>query len=124
MLVKLAGVDAIDMLVQQLGTVNVRFHHVAKNVTPDLMTASVNPAANPIGFLMWHMARSQDWAIHTAIRGVPEIAWSPRWSGTAVSTPGMGTGFPPAAGRNLAYRLNLPGLITFPRTVITPSIRL
>jgi hypothetical protein len=122
MIAKLAGVDAIGMLVQQLETVNVRFHHVAKNVTPDLMTASVNPAANPIGFLMWHMARSQDWAIHTAIRGVPEIAWSRRWSGTAVSTPGMGTGFAPAAARDLASRLKLPELMDYADAVSAAAI--
>jgi hypothetical protein len=122
MIAKLACVDAIGMLVQQLETVNLRFHHVAKNVTPDLMTASVNPAANPVGFLMWHMARSQDWAIHTAIRGVPEIAWSHRWSGSAVSTPGIGTGFSPAAARDLAFRLKLAELMDYADVVSGAAI--
>jgi hypothetical protein len=122
MVAKLAGVDAIGMLVQQLETVNLRLHHVAKNVTPDLMTSSVNPAANPVGFLMWHMARSQDWAIHTAIRGVPEIAWSHRWSGSAVSTPGIGTGFSPAAARDLASRLKLPELVDYADVVSSAAI--
>ena len=111
------------MLVQQLETVNVRFHHVAGSVTPTLMTASVNPASNPIGFLMWHMARSQDWAIHTAIRGVPEIAWSSPWSEMAgVSTPGIGTGFSPAAARELAGRLNLAELIEYADAVNAAAI--
>jgi hypothetical protein len=123
MIAKLAVVDAIGMLVQQLQTVNLRLHHVAKNETPDLMTASVNPAANPIGFLMWHMARSQDWAIHTAIRGVPEIAWSPQWSDMAgIPTPGMGTGFSRVAARELAARLNLAELMEYADTVSTAAI--
>jgi hypothetical protein len=122
-LAKLAGVDAIDMLVQQLETVNIRFHHVARSVTPELMTASVNPAANPVGFLMWHMARSQDWAINTAIRGLPEIAWSPPWSDMAgIPTPGIGTGFSRVAARELAARLNLPELMDYADAVNTAAV--
>jgi hypothetical protein len=122
LIVKLAGVDAIGMLVQQLETVNLRFHHVAETLTPELMTASV-PGANPVGFLMWHMARSQDWAINTAIRGVPELAWTPPWSEMpAISTPGMGTGFSPAEARDLASRIVLSQLMDYAHAVSTAAV--
>jgi hypothetical protein len=111
------------MLVQQLETVNLRIHHVAETLTPELMTASVNPTANPVGFLMWHMARTQDWAIHTAIRGVPEIAWSLPWSEMpGISTPGMGTGFSPDEARNLASTISLQNLVDYADAVSSAAI--
>lgn len=111
------------MLVQQLETVNLRYHHVARNLTPELMIASATPRSNPVGFLMWHMARSQDWAVHTAIRGVPEVAWTVPWSGmTGISTPGMGTGFSRVAARELASKLELPGLIAYADAVSAATI--
>jgi hypothetical protein len=120
---KLAGVDAIGMLVRQLETVNLRFHHVARDVTPELMTASAGPRANPVGFLMWHMARSQDWAVHTAIRGMPEVAWGSPWSGMpGISTPGIGTGFSPAAAQELASRLDLADLIGYADAVNSAAV--
>ena len=117
------GLNSIDMLVRQLETVNIRFHHVANDVTPELMTASASPRSNPVGFLMWHMARSQDWAVHTAIRGVPEIAWTSPWSETAgVSTPGIGTGFSPAAARELAGRIDLAQLMKYADAVNSATV--
>lgn len=111
------------MLVQQLETVNVRYHHVAETLTPKLLTASVNPRGNPIGFLMWHMARSQDWAIHTAIRGVPELAWTPPWSEMpGISTPGMGTGFSPPEARELAAKIVLPQLLDYADSVSSAAV--
>lgn len=111
------------MLVRQLETVNLRFHHVADDVTPELMTASAEPSANPIGFLMWHMARSQDWAVHTAIRGVPEVAWTEPWSAMeGISTPGIGTGYTPAAARELAARLALPDLMAYADAVSSAAV--
>ena len=106
--------NAIGMLVQQLETVNVRFHHVASAVTPELMIASAGPRSNPVGFLMWHMARSQDWAVHTAIRNVPEVVRATPWSEMpGISTPGIGTGFAPDEARELAGRLDLPELMRY-----------
>jgi hypothetical protein len=117
------ALDAIGMLVRQLETVNLRLHHVANDVTPDLMTASVSPQSNPIGFLMWHMARSQDWAVHTAIRGVPEIAWTTPWSEMeTISTPGMGTGFSLEEARGLATRVDLSQLMDYADAVSSATV--
>ena len=115
--------NAIGMLVQQLETVNVRFHHVASAVTPQLMTASAGPKSNPVGFLMWHMARSQDWGVHTAIRNVPEVVRSAPWSTMpGLSTPGIGTGFAPGEASELAGRLHLPDLLRYADAVNAAAI--
>ncbi len=116
--------NAIGMLVQQLETVNVRFHHVASVVTLELVTASAGPRSNPVGFLMWHMARTQDWAVHTAMRNVPELVRSAPWSTMpGISTPGIGTGFGNEEARELAGRLQMPQLIRYADAVSAAAIQ-
>ena len=115
--------NAIGMLVQQLETVNVRLHHVASAVTPELMTASAGPRSNPVGFLLWHMPRGQDWAVHTAIRNVPELVRSAPWNEMpGLSTPGIGTGFDHEAACALAARLRLPQLLSYADAVNAAAI--
>ena len=91
--IKLAGVNAIALLVQQLETVNVRLHHSAGDLSTEELVARPLPGVNPIAFLVWHMARSQDWAVNTAIRDVPEVITREPWSRSPLAVPGIGTGF-------------------------------
>jgi hypothetical protein len=107
-------VNAIGMLVQQVETVNLRLHHVARAVTPELVTAAAASSANPVGFLLWHMPRSQDWAVHTAIRGVPEVAFRRPWSEMpGIAIPGMGTGFSRADADEVARRIDLTQVVAY-----------
>jgi hypothetical protein len=81
------------MLVQQLQTVNLRLHHSARDLSPEALIARPLQGVNPIGFVIWHMARSQDWAVNTAIRNVPEVIRRRPWAGSSLAVPGIGTGF-------------------------------
>ncbi len=81
------------MLRQQLHTVNLRLHHSASGLTPEELTATPIPGVNPIGFILWHMARSQDWAVNTAVRDATELIKRDPWRTTPLAHPGMGTGF-------------------------------
>ena len=81
------------MLVQELETVNLRLHHSARELSRDELVARPLQGVNPIGFLLWHMARSQDWAVNTAIRDVPEVIMRKSWVGSPLAVPGIGTGF-------------------------------
>jgi len=102
------------MLAQQLSTVNLRLHHVCESLTPELLTGRVAPAANPVGFLLWHMARSQDWGVNTALRGVDEVARRPPWAGSPLlRTLGMGTGFGPEQVDRIAAELDLEALLGY-----------
>ena len=38
---------------------------------------------NLIGFTLWHLARTVDWAINTMVRGVPEVAFDFDFEGVA-----------------------------------------
>jgi hypothetical protein len=106
-------VDAIGMLVQQLQTVNLRLHHSAHDLSPEELVARPLQGVNPIGFLVWHMARSQDWAVNTAIRNVPEVIRRRPWAGSALAVPGIGTGFDLDKAARAAVQFELPELLAY-----------
>src|SRR3989442_15039670 len=81
------------MLTQLLDTVNLRLHHSADDLLPSELTARALTGVNTIGFIVWHMARSQDWAVNTAIRDLPEVVTREPWRHSSVAGAGIGTGF-------------------------------
>jgi DinB superfamily len=104
---------AIEMLIQQLDTVNIRLHHTADDLTPDELVARPLPGVNPIGFILWHMARSQDWAVNTAIRNEPELVKRAPWRQTQLAVPGIGTGFAAEEAAQVAGRVELRTLLAY-----------
>jgi hypothetical protein len=105
--------DSIAMLRQQLHTVNLRLHHSAGDLTSAELTARPLPGVNPIGFILWHMARSQDWAVNTAIRGMPELIKREPWSWSNLAHPGMGTGFDATEAVEVAREVELKPLLAY-----------
>ena len=101
------------MLRQQLHTVNLRFHHSTRDLSPAELTAQPLPGVNPIGFILWHMARSQDWAVNTAVRGEPEVVAQAPWSARWVAHPGIGTGFDLDETATLARKVELRSLLAY-----------
>lgn len=105
--------NAIDMLVQQLATVNLRLHHSARDLTAAQLTARPLPGVNAVGFTLWHMARSQDWAVNTAIRDVPEVITQAPWRGSRIDVAGIGTGFDLESAADVAARMRLDELLAY-----------
>ena len=105
--------NAIDMLIQQLDTVNIRLHHTAADLTPEELVARPIRGVNPIGFILWHMARSQDWAVNTAIRNEPEVITSGSWRQTQLAVPGTGTGFDAEEAESVAGRVDRETLLAY-----------
>ena len=101
------------MLVQQLETANLRLHHSAGDLSPAELVAQPLPGVNPLGFIVWHMARSQDWAVNTAIRDVPEVIMRDPWARSPLAVPGIGTGFELVAAADVARRIDLPHLLEY-----------
>lgn len=101
------------MLAQQLETVNLRLHHSARDLSPDELIARPIPGVNPIAFLLWHMARSQDWAVNTAVRDVPEVIKRAPWVSSALAVPGIGTGFELEEAARVAAGFSLPELLSY-----------
>jgi DinB superfamily len=105
--------DAIAMLQQQLHTVHLRLHHSAGDLTAAELTARPLPQANPIGFILWHMVRSQDWAVNTAVRGTPELIKREPWSWSLLAHPGMGTGFDASEAEEVSREVELRPLLAY-----------
>jgi hypothetical protein len=106
-------VNAIELLIQELDTVNIRLHHSADDLTQDELEARPVVGANAIGFILWHMARSQDWAVNTAIRAQPEVITHDRWRHTPLAVPGIGTGFAAGQAQEVATRTNRQTLLAY-----------
>src|SRR5947209_15627779 len=84
---------AIDVLQKQYAGNHGLFHSIANDLTEDEWSAIIVPGTNPLGFTLLHVARAQDWAIQTMVRGVPEIVRGEPWaSSPAMLTPGWGIG--------------------------------
>jgi hypothetical protein len=115
-------VNAIAMLVQQLETVNLRLHHSAGDLTPEELAARPLPGVNPLGFVVWHMARSQDWAVNTAIRDVPEMITRSPWSGTSLAVPGIGTGFASEAAEVVARQVDVARVLDYADAVLGDTV--
>jgi DinB family protein len=105
--------DAIAMLRQQLHTVNLRLHHSASDLTDHELTARPLTGVNPIGFILWHMARSQDWAVNTAVRGRPELIKLEPWSWSPLAHPGIGTGFDHVEAVEVSREVELKPLLAY-----------
>ena len=106
-------VNAIAMLLQQLETVNIRLHHSAGDLNVAELTSRPLPGINPTAFIVWHMVRSQDWALNTAIRDVPEVITRAPWSQSAMAVPGIGTGFDLAEAVGVSQRVELGPLLRY-----------
>ena len=110
------------MLRQQLHTVNLRLHHSAAGLTADELIALPLPGVNPIGFILWHMARSQDWAVNTAVRGTTELIKRDPWRSTPLAHPGIGTGFDLEEAAEVAGRFPLALLVAYADAVHADTI--
>ena len=64
---------------QLTGSFNL-LREAADELSDEQWTSRAFPGTNLPGFVVWHGARTIDWAINTAIRGVPEVADGPEWS--------------------------------------------
>ena len=115
-------VNAIEMLTQLLDTVNLRLHHSADDLLPSELTARAVTGVNTIGFIVWHMARSQDWAVNTAIRDLPEVVTREPWRYSSVAVAGIGTGFDSSEADEVARRVDLPDLLAYADAVHADSV--
>jgi hypothetical protein len=72
---------ARDLLEFQLnGSFNLLAERLEKTTDEEWVRRAI-PGTNLVGFIIWHGVRTIDWAVHTAVRGVPEVAAGARWAG-------------------------------------------
>jgi len=83
--------NGIGVLEAQLAVVNGILGRLIEGVRPDEWTARPAPGLNLPGFTLWHMAATPDWAVHVALRGIPEVRTQGRWA----QNPGINPPLPP-----------------------------
>jgi DinB family protein len=105
---------AIELLTIQFNGVNTILHDVADDLTPDELTTRILPGMNLLAFDLWHVARAQDWALQTLVRGVPELIDEPQWQGRgALVTHGIGVGLTESQADEMARNLALADILAY-----------
>jgi hypothetical protein len=103
-----------DYLSNQFTVVNNNLHEIADDLSPEEVVTRALPNTNLIGFDLWHIARTQDWAAQTLARGAPEVMEDPRWRSLGSPTlSGVGVGMTEAEADGVARSVALPDLLAY-----------
>ena len=85
--------------------------------SPANWAATILPDTNMPGFDLWHLARTQDWALHTLVRGVPEVIGDPQWAEKGgLTTPGLGVGMTQEEANQLAHEVTKADVLPYADT--------
>ena len=85
--------------------------------TPDQMRVT-RPGHNSIAWLLWHIARGEDWAINAMLRGEPELWTRDGWMGRCgVEGLDWGPGMSQAEVDDLSHRIDIDALKEYYRAV-------
>ena len=105
---------AMELLERQFGSVNANLHDVADDLTQAESRTRILADTNLLAFDLWHVARVQDWALQTLVRGVPELIDEPRWQGRGrLDTHGIGVGMTLEEADELARSLALADVLAY-----------
>jgi hypothetical protein len=105
---------ATELLERQFASVNQILHGLADDLTPVELITRIIPHTNLLAFDLWHIARTQDWALQTLVRGVPEVIDEARWQGRGrLATHGIGVGLTEARADEMAHALALPDILEY-----------
>jgi DinB superfamily len=105
---------ATQLLEQQFTSINGILHDLSDDLTSDELTSRILPNTNLLAFDLWHVARTQDWAFQTLVRGVPELIDEPRWQGRGrLATRGIGVGLSESDADELARSLALSDVLEY-----------
>jgi hypothetical protein len=99
---------ATELLERQFSSVNKILHSVAGDLTTQELTTRALPHTNLLAFDLWHVARTQDWALQTLVQGIPEMIEESPWRERVwLVRPGIGVGLSEAQADDLAYHVIL-----------------
>jgi hypothetical protein len=109
---------AITLIQTQLNGVHQLFHACADDLTETEWTACALPKTNLLGFTLWHMVRTRDWAVQTAIRGVPEVSADERWAGwSGLTLAGIGAGITLEQANEVGRSISRADVLAYADTV-------
>jgi hypothetical protein len=109
---------ALPFIQAQLNGSHQLFHACADDLTKTEWTQLVLPKTNLLGFTCWHLVRTQDWAVQTAIRGIPEVIADERWAGwNGLALAGIGAGLPLEQANEIARQVSRQDVLAYADTV-------
>jgi hypothetical protein len=106
----MTGIDILRL--QLLGSFNLIRERIDA-ASGDAWTQTAVPGTSRAGFTLWHCARTIDWAVHTAVRGVPEVADGPRWTDRLAPDALFGAGIPDQVAESVPERVSPATLIEY-----------
>ena len=68
-----------EFVLKALERTSMMLANALKDVRPDELKWRPGPQANSIGFILWHVTRSEDRFIHTLIQQKPQVWEQPKW---------------------------------------------
>jgi hypothetical protein len=77
--------DALSLITRQLEAESQVGRGLISEITDELWGRSAYPGANPLGFIAWHIIATRDWAVHTAIQGLPDVRERAPFASTAIN---------------------------------------
>lgn len=105
---------ATALLERQFISLHQILHDIADDLIPHELTTRAIPDTNLLAFDLWHIARTQDWALQTLVRGAPELIDEPHWQGRGqLATHGIGVGFTREQADELAHAVTLADIMEY-----------
>jgi hypothetical protein len=114
----MTGVDILQM--QLVGSFNLIRERVQAVPDGD-WDRSVIPGTSRIGFTLFHCARIIDWAVHTAVRGAPEVADDGRWRDRLAPDALFGAGISDATADTVPERVSRATLLEY-LDILQPAV--
>lgn len=110
--------QAITLLQAQLNAIHQILHDCADDLTEAEWISPALAGTDALGFTCWHLVRTQDWAVQTAIRGIPEVIADKRWTAWSDLTIfGMGAGITSTQAQEIARRVSRDDVLAYADTV-------
>jgi hypothetical protein len=105
---------ATELLGREIKGVERLLHELVDDATPREWVTAAAPGTNPLGFNVWHVARTQDWILRSIILGEPELIAEPRFASLAWSARhGIGSDMGEAAIADLVHRSDRDSVLAY-----------
>lgn len=109
--------DAIEMFLGRHGRMRAHVERLTDGLREAQIRECVRPTINPLAWLLWHIARSEDSAVNLLVVERPEVlddVWCRRMN---VSRRDVGTGMTMDEVIDLSARIHLPSLEAYGKAV-------
>lgn len=106
-------VRATDLLRNRVAAVNSYLHDVAGSVAGIDLVTPVVPGTSPLALTLWHVPRTQDWAVQTCVRGEREVVEDFAAGMADPERYGFGTALTPEEAREAAAAVDLARVLAY-----------